>query len=142
MAKFKTAYLQIMAPFDVVVVGSVTEGTAITSVNRKAAILRGDFVKLVPATATVNAYIAKATEDEVAAKQATHIVALSDMTIGKGGVPTDLKDYKVSDLVGATLAQAPVALTDPLKKVGLWPIFDWNDVIADADALDQAVDED
>lgn len=136
MAQFKTAYLQRMVPFDVAVVGAVAEGAAVTSANRKGAILSGDFVKLTPATATVVAYITKATEAEVAAQTATHIVALTDMTIAGGGVPTDLKDYRVSDLVGRTTATAPVTLTAAVKKVGLYPIYEWEDIIQDGDKLD------
>ena len=136
MAQFKTAYLQRMVPFDVAVVGTVTEGTAITAVNRKAAILVGDFVKLTPATSTVVAYITKATQAEVDAQTATHIVALTDMTIAGGHAATDLKDYRISDLVGRTSATAPVTLTATTKKVGLYPIYEWEDIIQDGDKLD------
>lgn len=139
MAQFKTAYSQRMIPFDVAVVGSVAEGVAITSSNRKAAILYGDFVKLVPASATVVAYITKATQAEVDAHTATHIVALTDMTLGSGHVPTDLKDYRSSDLVGATSSTNPETLTAAVKKVGLYPIYEWDDIYQDADQLDAAV---
>lgn len=139
MAEFKTAYLQRMVPFDVAVVGAVAEGAAVTSANRKTAILSGDFVKLTPATATVVAYIAKATQAEVDAQTATHIVALTDMTIAGGRAATDLKDYRISDLVGRTSATAPVTLTAAVKKVGLYPIYEWEDIIQDGDKLDAAV---
>lgn len=142
MAQFKTAYSQRMVPFDVAVVGSVAEGVAITSSNRKAAILYGDFVKLVPASSTVVPYITKATQAEVDARTATHIVALTDMTITGGHVPTDMKDYRSSDLVGATSSSNPSTLTATVKKVGLYPIYEWNDIIQDTDKLDAATNAD
>jgi hypothetical protein len=135
MATFRTAHLQYAVPFDVNVVGTVPSGTDITALNRKSAIIAGDFVILTPATSTVPAYITKATAAQVAARQATHIVALTDMTMG-GHVPTDQKDYRPSELVGATIAQAPVDASIPTKKVALYPIFDWSDIIPDADGLD------
>lgn len=139
MAQFKTAYLQRMVPVDAVVVGSVTEGTAVTSANRKAAICRNDFVIYTPATSTVPASITKATQAQVTAKQATHIVALTDMTISDGHVPTDLKDYRPSELVGATKTTAAAAGDEGLvKKVGLYPIWDWADIVQDADQNDAA----
>lgn len=137
MAQFKTAYLQAMVPFDVNVVGTVS-ADPVTATNRKAAILRGDFVVFTPATATVPAYITKATQAQVTAKQATHIVALTDMTIGGGHVPTDLMDYRPSELVAANITAAPTDDTVPLKKVGLYPIWDWADIIPDADGNDVA----
>ena len=57
MAQFKTADSQKILPLDVAVIGPVTEGTAITSANRKTAICYGDFVKLVPASGSNPAYI-------------------------------------------------------------------------------------
>ena len=107
MAGFRTGYLQRAVPFDVNVVGTIAAGTAITAANRQAAILAGDFVILTPAAAGVPAYITKATAAQVAALQATHIVALTDMTMGTGHVPTDMKDYRSSDLVGATNSIGP-----------------------------------
>lgn len=139
MAEFKNAYLQHMVPVDVVVVGTVNEGTTVTSANRKAAICRNDFVVYTPATASLPAYITKATAAQVTAKTATHIVALTDQTIANGHVATDLKDYRSSELVGATNAAAPSSATpafDKVKKVGLYPIFNWDDIVADADAND------
>lgn len=137
MAQFKTAYLQRMVPVDAVVVGSVNEGVAVTSANRKAAICRGDFVVYVAPTATVPASITKATQTQVTGKTATHIVALTDMTISDGHVPTDVKDYRPSELVGATKATAAAAGDEALvKKVGLYPIWDWADIVQDADAND------
>lgn len=137
MAQFKTAYLQRMVPVDAVVVGTVTEGTAVTSTNRKAAICRGDFVVYTAPTATVPASITKATQAQVTGKTATHIVALTDMTISDGHVPTDVKDYRPSELVGATKTTAAAAGDEALvKKVGLYPIWDWADIVQDADAND------
>ena len=136
MANFKTARHQRMVPFDVAVVGAVGEDVQVTSSNRKTAILRNDYVKLTPESATVSAYIEKATQNMVNAKSATHIVALTDATISDGHVATDLKDYRISDLVGATIAQTPVNKTGTIKKVGLYPILDWNDIYQDTDKND------
>lgn len=136
MAQFRTNYLQRMLPLDVNVVGTVLEKVQITSSNRQAALLRGDFVKLTPATSTVNAYISKATQTEVGNKTATHIIALTDMTMSNGGVPTDLRDYRSSELVGAQLTSVPGDKLTATKKVGLYPIWDWNDIVQDADGLD------
>lgn len=127
MAHFKTAYLEAAVPVDVAVVGTISNPT------RKQAILRGDLVKLVPATSTAVAYIQKASFAD-----ATHIVALTDMTIAGGYVKTDAKNYKPSELVAATIAAAPTTLTAEVKKVGLYPIFDKNDIIKDADGNDVA----
>lgn len=138
MAQFKTAYLQRAIPVDVEVVGTIMEGTQVTSANRKAAICRNDFVVYTPATPTVHAYIKKATEAQVTAKQATHIVALTDQTMEDGHVPTEVADYRPSELTGATVTTAPTGLTGVLKKVALYPIWDWNDIIPDADKNDQA----
>lgn len=129
MAQFRTAYLEAVVPVDVEVVGTVSNPT------RKQAICKGDLVKLTPATATVNGYIEKATS----LANATHIVALTDMTISDGHVKTDAKNYKPSSLVAATVAAAPTASTNgETKKVGLYPIFDKGDVIVDADGNDLA----
>lgn len=140
MAEFRTAYLQRMIPLDVVVVGTVKEKTDVTSENRKAAICRNDFVVYVPKAGEVPAYITKATQTQIDAKEATHIIALTDMTIGKGHVPTDLKDYRSSELVGATSDAAPTGpvAVDVIKKVGLYPIYEWGDIVQDADQMDAA----
>lgn len=135
MAEFKTAYLQRVLPVDVVVVGSVNEGTKVTSANRKDAIMRGDFVVFKPANGDTPAYIEKATAAQLAAQAATHIVALSDLALEGRYVRTDLRDYSVSDLVGANKSAAPSGAY-AVKKVGLYPIFDWEDIIPDADAND------
>lgn len=134
MAEFKTARHQAIVPMDVAVVGTVAGGTKVTAANRKAAICRGDFVKYVPAASGVPAYIEKATAAEVAAKTATHIVALTDQTISDRHVPTDKFDYAPSELVGATANSA--STTAPIKKVGLYCIFDWTDIIPDGDGND------
>ena len=132
MAQFRTAHSQYILPIEVGVVGTVTEGTKVDTTNRKAAICYGDFVKLVPAASGVPAYITKATAAEVAAKTATHIVALTDQVFGH--IAVEHMDYTRSPLVGATAASATAST--PVKRVGLYPIFDWNDVIPDADGND------
>lgn len=137
MAQFRTAYLQRMIPVDVVVVGTVTEGTEVTSTNRKAAICVNDFVVYTAANGTTPASITKATEAQVTSKAATHIIAQSDMTHGTGHVPTDRKDYRPSLLVGSTKTSAAGAGDAALvKKVCLYPILDWNDIVPDADKND------
>lgn len=132
MAEFKTAQSQHILPLDVAVIGTINEGTKVTSSNRKAAICYGDFVILTPASGSVPAYITKATAAQVASKTATHIVALTDQVFGH--INVELGDYTRSELVGATASSASASA--PVKKVGLYPIFDWGDVIADADAND------
>lgn len=137
MAEFRTAAGQYILPIDVAVKGAIAEGTEITSANRKTAILYGDFVTLTPAAGNVPAYIEKATSAQVTAKTATHIVALTDETIGGHTVATDRGIYAASDLVGATTSSTVTAST-PTKRVGLYPIFDWADIIPDADQNDTA----
>ena len=134
MAEFHTAHNQKILPLDVAVKGSVTEGTAITSSNRKAAICYGDFVVLTPASGTTPAYITKATEAQVTNRQATHIVALTDQVFGH--ILTENADYRRSPLVAAT--GSSISASTPVKKVGLYPIFEWGDIIPDADKFDQA----
>ena len=134
MAEFKTARFQAIVPMDVAVIGTIMSGAKVDASNRKAAICRGDFVKLVPASGSVPAHIIKATAAEVAARTATHIVALTDQTIADRHVPTDRFDYAPSELVGATATSA--AASSPVKKVGLYCIWDWSDIVADADASD------
>lgn len=51
---------------------------------------------------------------------ATHMIALTDETVGGSYVPVDEKVYKPSNIV----KQSTVA-----KRVGLYPLFDKNDVI-------------
>ena len=134
MAEFRTAADQYTLPLDCAVIGTVEAGASVTSSNRKAAIMRGDFVVLTPANGSVPAYITKATAAQVSTKSATHIIALSDETIGGNYIRTDNGIYRASDLVGATASSATAS--SPVKKVGLWPIFDWADVIPDADQND------
>ena len=98
MAEFKTAKGQHILPLDVKV---------------SAALVVGDLVTYNASTNT----IAKANSLDAA----THIVALSDETIGGGHVRTDRKNYAPSDAVAASTTAA--------KKVGLYPIFDKGDVI-------------
>lgn len=134
MAEFVNAKSQKILPLDVAVKGTITEGTKVTSSNRKAAICYGDFVVLTPASNTVPAYITKATEAQVTAKTATHIVALTDQVFNHFN--TEVADYTRSPLVGATVS-GTVAASSPVKRVGLYPIFDWGDIIKDADANDR-----
>ena len=135
MAEFRTAKSQHILPIDVAVKGTVVEGTKVTSANRKAAICYGDFIVLHPANGNVPAYITKATKAEVAAKTATHIMALTDQVFGHFN--TEVADYTRSVLVGATVT-GTVGAASPVKRVGLYPIFDWNDIIADVDENDVA----
>lgn len=133
MAQFITAYQERMVPMDVNVVGTVL-AEPITTGNRKAAILRGDFVVLTPANGTTPAKITKATTAQVTGKTATHIVALTDMTLAGGYVATDAKNYNSSELVAAQ--GASITAGTATKKVGLYPIFSWDDVVPDADGND------
>ena len=52
---------------------------------------------------------------------ATHMIALTDETVGGNYVPVDMKVYKPSNKVAAS--------TTNKKRVGLYPLFDKNDVI-------------
>jgi hypothetical protein len=97
MAEFKTAHEQHILPLDVIVAAELKVGDLVTY------------------TAGTNK-IAKASTVDAA----THIVALSDETIGSGNVATDRKIYAPSDKVAASTVA---------KKVGLYPIFDKGDVI-------------
>lgn len=133
MAQFRTGRFQATLPLNVAVIGPVTEGTEVTASNRKTAICRNDFVVLTPAAEGKPAYITKATAAQVASKSATHIVALTDQTVG-GPERIAISNDTVSELVGAT--GASIATSTPTKKVGLYPIFDWNDIIPDADGAD------
>lgn len=133
MAQFRTGHRQATVPLDVAVIGTVNEGTEVTSANRKAAICRNDFVVYTPASGNIPAYITKATAAQVTSKAATHIVALTDQTIG-GPERVAISTDTVSELVGATASTA--AANSPTKKVGLYPIWDWTDIIPDADGVD------
>lgn len=100
MAHFKTAHSQKILPLDVKVTAELVVGD------------------LVVFTAGTPASIAKASS--LAA--ATHMVALSDETVGGNFVPTDMKNYAPSNKVAASTTA---------KKVGLYPLFDKADVIED-----------
>jgi hypothetical protein len=99
MAEFKTGKGQYILPM---------------SVKVAAELAVGDLVTYAADTNTIS----KATS----LNAATHIVALSDETIGGGYVHTDDKIYAPSDKVAAS--------TTTPKKVGLYPIFNKGDVIA------------
>ena len=99
MAHFKTAQSQHILPLDVKVAAELNVG---------------DMVKYTADTNT----IAKASSLD----DATHIVALSDETIGGGYIHTDDKIYAPSNKVAASTT---------VKKVGLYPIFDKGDIIVD-----------
>lgn len=101
MAHFKTAKGQYVLPLDATVAAELTVG---------------DLVTVTPASGNTPASIAAA--NTLAA--ATHIVALSDETIGGGSVATAHKNYAPSYKVAASATA---------KKVGLYPIFDKNDII-------------
>lgn len=133
MAQFRTGRFQATVPLNVAVIGPVTEGTEVTASNRKTAICRNDFVVFTPAASGKPASIEKATAAQVTARTATHIVALTDQTIG-GPERIAISNDTVSELVGAT--GTSLATTTPTKKVGLYPIWDWNDIIPDADGAD------
>lgn len=111
MAQFKTAYLQRMIPLNVAVCGS-------------AALKRGNLVKL-----SVNTSKVPCIEKVTTLSTATHIIALTDMTIGDGHVPTDRKDYKPTEDVAVTAETTAAATADNQKTVGLYPIWDKNDII-------------
>lgn len=101
MAQFRTAANQYILPVEATVAVDLVVG---------------DLVVLTPGTPNA---IKKAT----GLSDATHMVALTDETIGGYGsyVPVDQKIYKPTDKVAASTATP--------KKVGLYPIFDKNDII-------------
>ena len=117
-AHFKTGKGQYILPLDVNV-----EGTANTVFPI------GTLVTLVAATSTIPAYIkAAATVDA-----ATHMIALSDETIGGGHIATDLKTYAPSGGVKTTVTDGDGSGVSAatVKKVGLYPLFDKGDIICD-----------
>ena len=121
MAHFKTAYLQreIVETCDVV-------GTTPLKV--------GDFVKLTPATSTVNAYIEKSSVAD-----ATHIIAQSDMSMEYGHIPVENRDYRYNPEVACTLSAAiEDKTTSKPKKVAMFKIINRDDIIPDADGKDHA----
>jgi N-acetylmuramic acid 6-phosphate (MurNAc-6-P) etherase len=103
MAHFRTGYQQHVLPL------YATVG---------ADLVIGDLVTVTAASGSTPAAIAKAST--LAA--ATHMIALSDESVGGNYVPTDLKNYAPSN----TVAKSTTA-----KKVGLYPLFDKADVIVD-----------
>lgn len=97
-AQFRTAADQHILPIDVKVAVDFVPG---------------DLVKLDTSTMTISAATGKA--------DATHMIALTDETVGGSYVPVDLKVYKPTGKVAASTTVA--------KRVGLYPLFDKNDVI-------------
>ena len=97
MAEFRTAKGQYILPIDVKVAVDFVPG---------------DLVKLDIGTNTI---------DKADISEATHMVALTDETVGGSYIPVDLKIYKPEGKVAASTAVA--------KRVGLYPIFDKNDII-------------
>lgn len=86
--KFLTAYLQREVPEDVIVIG----GDPLEV---------GQLVIYTPSTGNIPAYIEAATSSNSGAvgaaealAQATHIMAQSDMTLGYGHVPVEMRDYR------------------------------------------------
>ena len=102
MAHFRTAANQYVLPIDATVAVDLYPG---------------DLVVLTPANGTTPAAIAKANS----LATATHMVALTDETVGGSYVPVDLKVYKPTGKVAASTTTA--------KRVSLYPIFDKNDII-------------
>ena len=97
-AHFRTAAGQYILPIDVKVAVDFVPG---------------DLVKLDTSTNTISAAAGKS--------DATHMIALTDETVGGSYIPVDLKNYKPTGKVAASTTTA--------KRVGLYPIFDKNDVI-------------
>lgn len=97
MAHFRTAYDQREIPVDVKV-----------AVQTKV----GDMVVLADDTITKTNKLA----------DATHIVAQSDMTMGYGHVPVELRDHEYNPVV---------AVSETKKKVALYQIVDKTDIILD-----------
>lgn len=128
MAEFKTAYLQREVPLDLDVV--VAANGQVPKV--------GDFVVVTSETPTVQGYMQLATAAQVTGKTATHIIAQSDMTMAKGHVPVELQDYRYSPEVKGTVTAAPTTKTTTWKKVALFKIMNWDDIIPAADGSDHA----
>ena len=103
MAHFRTGNQQYVLPVD-----------ATVAVELKV----GDLVVITPANGSTPASIAKAST--LAA--ATHMIALSDESLGGNFIRTDNKVYAPTDKVAASTT---------VKKVGVYPLFDKADVIVD-----------
>ena len=129
MAEFKTGYLQRAITLDVNVEGTISNPT------RKQAIHRGDLVTLVPANGSVPAYIKKA----ASLSTATHMVALTDQTVGSvDHVHTEVGNYAASEIVAATVVDGDASdvTAATAKKVGMYPLFDKDDIVLDKDGND------
>lgn len=103
MAHFRTAAGQYILPIEATVAVDLVPG---------------DLVKLTPADGETPAAIAKASTLEAA----THMIALTDETIGGNHVATDMRNYAPSNKVAASVTA---------KRVGLYPLFNKEDVIVD-----------
>lgn len=97
MAHFRTAYDQREIPVDV----KVAENLKV-----------GDMVVVANDTITKTTTLANA----------THIVAQSDMTMGYGHVPVELRDHRYNPAVAASTTK---------KKVALYQIIDKTDILLD-----------
>ena len=117
-AHFRTGKDQYILPLDVNVEGAANK-----------VFPTGTLVTLVAAASTTPAYIKEAATVDAA----THMIALSDETIGGGYIATDLKTYAPSGGVKTTVTDGDGASVSAatVKKVGLYPLFDKGDVIVD-----------
>lgn len=117
-AHFRTGKDQYILPLDVNVEGAANK-----------VFPTGTLVTLVVAAGTTPAYIKEAATVDAA----THMIALSDETVGGGHIATDLKTYAPSGGVKTTVTDGDGASvsTTTVKKVGLYPLFDKADVIVD-----------
>lgn len=104
-AHFRTGKDQYILPLDVKVSAELTVGELVTLSND-----------------TITAASGSTAAAQLSA--ATHIVALSDETVGGGYIATDSKTYAPTGKVAAS--------TTTTKKVGLYPLFNKSDVIVDA----------
>lgn len=113
---FKTALGQVTVILDDVTVGVAA---AATSTTAAVPIKVGDLVTVTAANGTTPAAVAIASTKAAA----THIVALSDMTLeGHINIKNTRADEIYSDVVAATAV-------GETKKVGLYKIIDADDVI-------------
>lgn len=95
-AQFRTAADQYILPIDVTVTGDHVVGDLVTLSN-----------------GNISAASSLAT--------ATHMIALTDETVGGSYIAVDLKNYKPEGKVKAS--------TTVKKRVGLYPLFNKDDVI-------------